>query len=61
MLKHETKTQESGNKVAAIPRLLPEVVPLTAQFIRTIRNGILLRLQWLAALAPLRISMAAYL
>jgi hypothetical protein len=57
----ETKAQESGNKVAAIHRLLPAVVQLAVQFIRTIRNGIVLRMRWLAALAPLRISMAAYL
>jgi hypothetical protein len=53
--------QESGNKVAAIHPLLPAVVELTAQFIRTIRNGIVLRMRWLAALAPLRISITAYL
>lgn len=28
------------------------MVQLTAQFIRTLRNGIVLRLRWLAALAP---------
>jgi hypothetical protein len=61
LLKRETKAQESGNKVAAIHRLLPAVVQLTAQFIRTIRNGIVLRMRWLAALAPLRTSMTAYL
>ena len=61
LLKREPKAQESGNKVAAIHRLLPAVVPLTAQFIRTIRNGIALRMRWLAALAPLRISMTACL
>jgi hypothetical protein len=31
LLKRETKAQESGNKLAAIHRLLPVVVPLTAQ------------------------------
>jgi hypothetical protein len=61
MLQHETKAQESGDNVAAIHRLLPAVVHLTAQFIRTIRNGIVLRMRWLAALAPLRTSSAAYL
>ncbi len=61
LLKRETKVQESRNKVAAIHRLLPEVVQLTAQFLRTIRNGMVLQMRWLAALAPLRISMAAYL
>jgi hypothetical protein len=57
----ETKAQESGNKVAAIHRLLPAVVQLAVQFIRTIRNGIVLRMRWLAALAPLGVSMAVYL
>jgi hypothetical protein len=47
--------------VAAIHRLMPAVVQLTAGFIRTIRNGMVLRMRWLATLAPLRISMAAYL
>jgi hypothetical protein len=61
LLKRETKAQESGNKVAAIHRLLPAVVQLTTQFIRTIRDGIVLRMRGLAALPPLRISMAAYL
>jgi hypothetical protein len=61
MLKRETKAQGSGKKVAAIHRLLPAVVQLTAKFTRAIRIGIILRMRWLAALAPLRISMAAYL
>jgi hypothetical protein len=61
LLKRETKAQESGKKVAAIHRLLPAVVQLTVQFIRTIRNGFVLRMRWRAALSPLRISMAAYL
>ena len=61
LLKHETMDQESGKKVAANHRLLPVEVPLTVQFIRTLRNGIVLRMRWLAALAPLRIYMAAYL
>jgi hypothetical protein len=53
LLKRETKAQESGNKVAAIHRLLPAVVQLTVQLIRTFRNGIALRMRWMAALAPL--------
>jgi hypothetical protein len=61
VLQLETEAQESGNKVAAIHRQLPAVVPLTVQFIRTIRNGIVLRMRWLPALATLRISTAAYL
>jgi hypothetical protein len=35
LLKRETMAQESGSQVAA---MLPAVVQLTAQFIRTIRN-----------------------
>jgi hypothetical protein len=31
LLKRKTKAQESGNQVAPIHRLLPVVVPLTAQ------------------------------
>ena len=59
LLKRETMAQESANKVPAIHQILPAVVRLTAQFIRTIRNGILLRMRWLAALASLRNSMTA--
>jgi hypothetical protein len=61
LLKRETNAQESGNNVAAIHRLLPPAVQLTAQFIRTIRNGTVLRMRWLAALAPLPNVMTAYL
>ncbi len=61
LLERETKVQKSAKMVAAIHRLLPGVVQLTAQFIRTIRNETVLRMRWLAALAPLRIFMAAYL
>ena len=39
LLKRETNAQESGNNVAAIHRLLPPAVQLTAKFIRTTRNG----------------------
>jgi hypothetical protein len=52
LLKHETKAQESGNKVSAIHPVVPVVVQLTAQFIRTLRNGIVHRLRWPAALPP---------
>jgi len=61
LLKRKTKAQESGNKVAAIHRLLPVVVQLTAQFIRSLRIGIVLRSRGLADLPPLRISMTTYL
>ena len=61
MVEREAKAQESGRKVAGIHRLLPAVVQLTAQFIRTLRNGIAVGMRWLAALAPLRASMKSYL
>ena len=61
LVKREQKARESGKKVAAIQRLLPAVVQLTAQFIRTLRNGIAVGMRWLAALAPLRASMKSYL
>jgi hypothetical protein len=61
LLKRETKAQESGKNGAPIHRLLPVVVQQTAQFIRTTRNGNVLRMRGLAALAHLLISMAAYL
>ena len=61
LVKREAKAQESGRKVAGIHRLLPAVVQLTAQFIRTLRNGIAVGMLSLAALAPLRASMKSYL
>jgi hypothetical protein len=61
LLNRETKAHESGKKMAAIHRLLPAVVQLKAPFLRTIRNGIVLRMRWLAALASLRNSVTAYL
>jgi hypothetical protein len=45
LLKHEAKAQESRKKVTAIHRLLPAVVQVTAQFIRTIRDGNALRMR----------------
>lgn len=57
----EIKAQESGRQVAVIQRLLPDVVQLTAQFIRTLRNGILVKIRWQAALEPLRATMKAYI
>jgi hypothetical protein len=61
LLKRETKAEESENKGAAIHRLLPAVVQLTVQFIRTIRNGMVLRMRGLVALAPEYNSMTAQL
>jgi len=51
----------AGRTVSSFRKLLPAVVQLTAQFIRTLRNGILVRIHWLQALALLRRSMESYL
>lgn len=61
-MKHRViKARESGRNVAAIQRLLPAVVQMTAQFIRTLRNGIAVKMSWHAAIEPLRTSMNSYL
>lgn len=71
-LKVEKKRQQSLNarrvKAAAHGRVIPEhqqrlpaVVQLTAQFIRTLRNAILVGMRWLPALTLLRASMEFYL
>ena len=52
MAEREHKAGETGRKVAAIQRLLPAVVQLTAQFIRTLRNEFATGMRWLAALEP---------
>ena len=39
---------------------LPPIVQLTVQFIQTLRNGILGKMRWLAAVARLRRSMESY-
>lgn len=51
----------AGRKVAAVHKLLPPVVQLTAQFIRTLRNGILLGMRWTRALELLRAATKSYL
>jgi hypothetical protein len=51
----------AGRTVARIHDRLPAIVQLTAQFIRTLRNGILLKMRWAAALALLRHSLKSYL
>ena len=50
-----------GRTVAAIQEFLPVAIQLTAQFIRTLRNGILLGMRWARALALLRTSANSYL
>lgn len=50
-----------GRVVAHFQEKLPPIVQLTVQFIRTLRNGILGKMRWLAAVAHLRISMEKYL
>ena len=61
MKQREIKARESRRKVAGIQRLLPAVVQMTAQFIRTLRNGIVIQMRWHAAIEPLRTSMNSYL
>ena len=50
-----------GRKVAAVQKLLPVAVQMTAQFIRSLRSGILSEMRWLNALELLRASTRAYL
>jgi hypothetical protein len=42
-------------------KLLPTVVQLTAQFIRTLRNGILMGMRWARAMELLLAAMKSYL
>jgi len=61
-LKERTKrATAAGRSVAVIQKLLPAIVQLTAQFIRTLRNGILTDMRWADALPHLRRSMETYL
>lgn len=66
--KRETRIQQrksraaaAGRKVAAVHKLLPAVVQLTVQFIRTLRNGILTGMRWARALELLRATTKTYL
>jgi hypothetical protein len=61
LLQRKTRTRALGRKVAAVQKLLPVAVQMTAQFIRTLRNGILLGTGWARALALLRASTKSYL
>jgi hypothetical protein len=59
-----TRRAQAAAHGRAVPRhqeRLPAVVQLTVQFIRTLRNAILVGMRWLAALARLRESMEFYL
>jgi hypothetical protein len=51
----------AGKSVAAVQELLPSIVQMTAQYIRTLRNGIFKGMRWLRAVELLRISTKAYL
>ncbi len=57
----ERRARAAGRKVPAVQKLLPVAVQLTAQYIRSIRNGILVGMRWIEALRHLRASMMAYL
>ena len=57
----KSRAAAAGRKVAAGHKLLPAVVQLTAQFIRTLRNGILIRMRWARALELLRAATKSYL
>ena len=48
-------------KAAFIQSLMPVAVQLTAQFIRALRNGIIVGMRWLAAVDVFRTAMKAYL
>jgi len=52
---------DCGRVVAHFQDKLPPIVQLTVQFIRTLRNGILGKMRWLAAVGHLRRSMESYL
>ena len=55
------RATRAGRTVASFQELLPAVVQLTAQFVRTLRNGILIKMRWIEALVLLRRSMESYL
>lgn len=57
----ESSAKAAGKKVAFIQSLMPIAVQLTAQFIRALRNGIVVGMRWLAAVEILRTATKAYL
>jgi len=60
-LQRRSRAAAAGRKVAAVHKLLPAVVQLTAQFIRTLRNGILVGMRWARALELLLAATKSYL
>lgn len=61
LVQRETQAKAAGRKVAAAEKLRPAIIQLTAQFIRSLRNGILAGMRWARALELLRASTKAYL
>ena len=61
LIQRQTQARALGRTVAAIQKFLPVAIQLTAQFIRTLRNGILLGMRWARALELLRASTKSYL
>ena len=57
----ETRAKDRGGKVPYIQSLMPVAVQLTAQFIRALRNGIIVGMRWLAAIGLFRTAMKSYL
>ena len=60
-LQRKVRAAAAGRKIAAAHKLLPTVVQLTAQFIRALRNGILMEMPWTPALELLRAATKSYL
>lgn len=52
---------EAGRTLPTFHRLLPAIVQLTAQFLRTLRNSILTQMRWATALTHFRRTMESYL
>jgi hypothetical protein len=61
LLQRQIRAQALGRQVAAVQKLLPVAVQLTAQFIRSLRNAILSGMRWTAALELLRTSTKGFL
>lgn len=61
LVQRETQAKAAGRKVAAVEKLRPAIIQLTAQFIRSLRNGILAGMRWARALELLRASTKSYL
>jgi Transposase DDE domain len=57
----QTQARALGRTVAALQQFLPVAIQMTAQFIRTLRNGILLGMRWARALELLRAATKSYL